>query len=96
MYGDYTSTKDAIVATISEEEWFLQPEDENFMLTELIVGQYVKLANYCSVIHSPELCVCSYNFNSVLYFTGGTEYFKKCMNDQDNRIETMRFSVKGT
>ena len=38
MYGDYTSTKDAIVATISEEEWFLQPEDENFMLTELIVG----------------------------------------------------------
>ena len=38
MYGDYTSTKDAIVTTISEEEWFLQPEDENFMLTELIVG----------------------------------------------------------
>lgn len=38
MYGDYTSTKDAIVATINEEEWFLQPEDENFMLTELIVG----------------------------------------------------------
>ena len=38
MYGDYTSTKDAIVTMISEEEWFLQPEDENFMLTELIVG----------------------------------------------------------
>ena len=37
MYGDYTSTKDAI-ATIMSEEWFLQPEGENFMLTELIVG----------------------------------------------------------
>ena len=36
-----------------------------------------------------------YNFNFVLCFTGGTMYFKKCMNDQDTRIETMKFSVKG-
>ena len=38
MYGDYTSTKHAIVTMISEEEWFLQPENENIMLTKLTVG----------------------------------------------------------
>ena len=39
LYGNYMSAKDDIVMRISEEaEWFLQPEAENFMLTELIVG----------------------------------------------------------
>ena len=38
LYGDFTSTKEDIVISISEEKWVIQPEAENLMLTELTIG----------------------------------------------------------
>ena len=38
LNGDLTSTKEDIITKMSEEEWTMPPELENFILTELTIG----------------------------------------------------------
>lgn len=38
LYGDFKSAKEEVVTQMSQQKWMTQPEEENFMLTELIIG----------------------------------------------------------
>ena len=62
LYGDFKSTKEEVVSQMFQEKWTIQPEVENFMLTELTIG--LKQLNSCII------------FTNALL--GSTMYFKKC------------------